>query len=823
MRTNRFSTREDQPVHIAAQAAPTKRFRQLILASAATLALCGISMDAQALALGALSVQSALGEPLHAEIEIPEITSGQASSLQASIATRKEFQAEGVDYSAALSGAQVSLQHRANGQPYLRIIGRQAVNEPFVNIVINATWADGHLRRDYTALLNPPGRAAIPAVTAAKSPAPAAAPAQAATPLVPLASIAEQDMRPTRPAARTEPERRRSTRESVRAKAPAAEPRARREVTVRRGDTATGIVRSAGTSGVSLDQQLIALLHANPHAFIDGNVNLVKAGVVVRIPTAAEARATSRTEARKLVLAQTQDFHAYRQRLASGTPTKAPAPASAASAQAAAGEVQPAHVKEQHAATESPDQLKISKAEAKDSSATQVAQAREEHAQHDRVAELNKNIQELSKLEKQAQAADGKTAADKSTPAAGTTSSKDEKTAGSATQPATNGAQTTPASSTPAGTTATEAKAEPQSTAAAPASAAPASANAAQPKPKAPSVAVKANPPPTPAAAPAWYDGMTDNPSTMGLLAALVVLLAGYGLYRKRRRKSQDAAGFGDVIAEGGDAPKAGDASAPKHAPEPAKTDKPAHPTPAHELATAGLAATTAAGAAAAAGAATLHTVETQAHPAASGVDLNLDLNDSDGHASGLAASDDSDVTDFQPTTLSMQLPDSGPGAHAPQQQSQHLLDESSGDPDVTDFQETTMALHTPSPSATGSDPHGQPETPPGRPILDDLTLPDLSFTPPAAAPAPLVEKDASTDPGTIEFDPAVLAPVHEAHDAPVAPTADAAGALMTKLTLAQEFLNIGDTDGARSLAQEVIAGASGDLKERAEKFLTNL
>jgi pilus assembly protein FimV len=42
-------------------------------------------------------------------------------------------------------------------------------------------------------------------------------------------------------------------------------------------------------------------------------------------------------------------------------------------------------------------------------------------------------------------------------------------------------------------------------------------------------------------------------------------------------------------------------------------------------------------------------------------------------------------------------------------------------------------------------------------------------------------------------------------------------------LTLAQEFLNIGDTDGARSLAQEVIAGASGDLKQRAEKFLTNL
>lgn len=802
MRTNRFSTREDKRVHKASGAMPMTWLRHTVLASVAALSLLGVSVDAQALALGAISVQSALGEPLHAEIEIPEMTSEQASSLSASIATQKEFQASGVDYSAALKGAQVSLQHRANGQPYLRITGRQAINEPFVNIVINATWANGHLRRDYTALLNPPGRAAIPAVTPAESAATATMPAQtAAAPIIP--SAAEQ----VRPAA---PRKAPLRRERASIAAPAAETPERRKVTVRRGDTASGIVHSARTRGVSLDQQLIALLHANPRAFIDGNVNLVKAGAVVRIPTAAEARATSRTEARKLVLAQTQDFHTYRQRLASNTPTKAPA--STVVAHAAEGAVQPAHVKDEHAAAESPDQLKVSKAEAKDSSATQVAQSREEHAQSDRVAELNKNIQDLSQLEKQTQAADSGAAPGNGTQPAEAAANQDTKA--SAGPAATESKSGDASSAAPAGTS--KAGTEPQNAAApqsaggeqAPATATPPAAS--QPQTASPSVAVKANPPPTPAAAPAWYDDLTDSPSTLGLLAALIVLLVGYGLYRKRRHKSGDAAGFGGMDGDA-DAPKAGGTSTPTRTQTPVKTSEPSQPTAAHELA--GAAAATAAD-----GAATFHTVETQADATASAVDLNLDLNEHDGHAPGISASDDSDVTDFQPTTLSMRLPELETKQDAPQAPTQphHLMDDAAGDPDVTDFQETTMALHAPSSGTTASTPQGQSGAI-SRPVLDDLTLPDLSFSPPKAAPAPVPDR------GTIDFDPDTLTVEPASHGSPATSIADAAGALMTKLTLAQEFLNIGDTDGARSLAQEVIAGASGDLKQRAEKFLTNL
>ena len=46
---------------------------------------------------------------------------------------------------------------------------------------------------------------------------------------------------------------------------------------------------------------------------------------------------------------------------------------------------------------------------------------------------------------------------------------------------------------------------------------------------------------------------------------------------------------------------------------------------------------------------------------------------------------------------------------------------------------------------------------------------------------------------------------------------------LATKLALAQEFNTIGDTDGARTLVEEVIAESTGELKARAQRMLSDL
>ena len=99
------------------------------------------------------------------------------------MASPQAFRAAGVDYSPALSGARVTLHRRANGQAYLRVVGDRPVNEPFLGIVIDANWANGRVVRDYTMLVDPPGRAAPPPVvvtqpqTASPAPMAPAAPA----------------------------------------------------------------------------------------------------------------------------------------------------------------------------------------------------------------------------------------------------------------------------------------------------------------------------------------------------------------------------------------------------------------------------------------------------------------------------------------------------------------------------------------------------------------------------------------------------------------------------------------------------------------------
>ena len=307
---------------------PAPFWKKGLLASAACLALLGASLDAQALALGAVTVRSALGEPLRAEIEVPQISSEEASSLQASMGSPQAFRAAGVEYSPSLSGARVTLHRRPNGQAYLRVVGDKPINEPFLGIVIEANWANGRVVRDYTMLVDPPGRAAPPPVTVTESRIASAAPPAPAPVVAAPAPVAQQQTTPARsesaPAERAERASRRTTASA--APSPSEASGGGGQVTVQRGDTAYGIATAAGAQGVSLDQMLVAMLRANPNAFIGGNVNRMRSGAVLNMPTAEQASTVSRRDARRAVLAQTRDFSNFRRGLASrvqSTPTVA--------------------------------------------------------------------------------------------------------------------------------------------------------------------------------------------------------------------------------------------------------------------------------------------------------------------------------------------------------------------------------------------------------------------------------------------------------------------------------------------------------------------
>jgi pilus assembly protein FimV len=360
------------------------QWRATALAIATAVLLATSASDASALGLGRVTVQSALGEPLRADIDIPEITAEEVSSLRAAIASPEVFRAAGFEYNAAMANVQITLQRRPDGRYFLHLSSQRPVNEPFIDLILEASWSSGRIVRDYTMLFDPPNlRQSAPPVAAEV--APAARPPQT------LPAAAPQASRPpslsTAPTAGT-----RAPRQSAAAAKPATSDG--KQVTVKSGDTAGRIAAANKPTTVSLDQMLVALLRGNPEAFIGGNINRLKAGAVLEVPTAEQAEQVSAGEASRSIIAQSRDFNEFRRRLAEGLP----ATAVGASERQASGRVQ-AQVEEKKPVPATSDKLTLSKGAIQDKGAADKI-ARDRAAKDDatRVAELSKNLSDLNKL-----------------------------------------------------------------------------------------------------------------------------------------------------------------------------------------------------------------------------------------------------------------------------------------------------------------------------------------------------------------------------------------------------------------------------------------
>ena len=164
---------------------------------------------------------------------------------------------------------------------------------------------------------------------------------------------------------------------------------------VARGDTAAALAQANLPSGVSLDQMLQALLRANPSAFVDNNVNRLKSGVQLTVPTADEAQAIEPAQARRLVVAQSKDFNAYRRSLAANAPTPAVSPA----AQVATGTIE-TQVQDKAESAPVPDQLTLSKGSVATGTEAeaQIAAAKQAQDEQAQQADLTRNIDELKAL-----------------------------------------------------------------------------------------------------------------------------------------------------------------------------------------------------------------------------------------------------------------------------------------------------------------------------------------------------------------------------------------------------------------------------------------
>nr|WP_238486836.1 FimV/HubP family polar landmark protein [Cupriavidus pauculus] len=553
-----------------------------------TLAITAVGLllaqpAAYAAGFGQLRVQSNLGQPLQAEIDITGVSAEEADSLAVKLASPSAYARAGLTYLPAISGVKLDVQKRPNGSYVATVRSNQPLSEPFVDILIDMSWSSGKVTRAYTFLLDPAGakspEQSFAPTTVVQAATPDASPATAPSAPAPVAAAPAIAPAPSaetpRPAPPRQPRRA--------AAAPAAAAPARAEVatvsgsyTVQRGDTLSSIAGEAaqGQDSVSLDQMLLALYRNNPNAFIGGNINRIKSGAVLKVPSAQQAQSVTPREARREVVARTQGFDSYRSRLATA--------AAAKSVEAGTGREQSGNVTARVQDTTVPDagprdELKLSKADkgAQAKAEADVAAQRKLKEAESRVAQLEKNVSdmqrlmelknaEIAKLGQANQAA--KPAA--ATAAATTAATGAAKPADTAAAPApavvppepsrqadatTSTAAPVPAASSSAPSSVAAPASAPDSAAVAAASA-PLAAGASTPAAAAPASApaVAAKKPPVIQPVPvetSFVDDLLANPMLLPGAGVLVALLGGYAYYRRRQnQKASENTGFGDSI-----------------------------------------------------------------------------------------------------------------------------------------------------------------------------------------------------------------------------------------------------------------------------------
>ncbi|OZA28916.1 MAG: hypothetical protein B7X91_03535 [Hydrogenophilales bacterium 17-64-11] len=371
-----------------------KRFTTQLVAAG----LIAVPLMTHAAGLGKLSVTSALGQPLAAEIELLAADKAELDSLSASLASDQAFRDARVEFAPVLSSLRFAVEKKPNGKAVLKVTTSRPVNDPFIDMLIELNWASGRLVREYTMLLDPPGMGGaqtVAPVAVAPAQAPVAKPAPAPVPQSQAMPAPAADKTPA-PATASKPQ-------------PAAPDR----VTVKRGDTLVGIANQVRPGGVSLEQTLLGLYRENTQAF-NGNMNRLKAGTTLNVPPAEKVAAIPQKEAVRELKLQADDWRAYRQKLA-GIASAAPE-AKAEPGQASSGKITPLVEDRAKPAPEAQkDVLKLSKlapaAAAGKADETRALQeklrAQEEDAtardkalqeSDQRVAALEKQIQDMQKL-----------------------------------------------------------------------------------------------------------------------------------------------------------------------------------------------------------------------------------------------------------------------------------------------------------------------------------------------------------------------------------------------------------------------------------------
>lgn len=387
--------------------------RLLAAVSLALMPLVIVPQISYAAGLGKLRVNSGLGEPLSAEIDVLSATSTELDSLEAKIASDSVYESQGIERPSLYNAIRVEVKKKAGGA-VLKLSSAEAITEPFLDMLIQMDWGSGQLLREYNLLLDPPGynkqkNIEAPTVKAPKE-EPSVTKSDDSSAAVAVEEPAKKAKKSNKKSAKKPIEPKPQAEKPVEAAAPqATEPASNNAegYKTKSGDSLSSIAKQSVQDGVNLDQYMVAMFRANQEAFNRQNMNRLKVGQIVKMPSADEAKAIAPAEARKEIVLHSKDWNNYKNSLADQV---------AHSAGQADGGEQPANqskgkisakAEDKSAATTGPrDVVKLSKNDGKGTSQAELTALQDELVARDnaikeantRSAMLEKRIADMEKL-----------------------------------------------------------------------------------------------------------------------------------------------------------------------------------------------------------------------------------------------------------------------------------------------------------------------------------------------------------------------------------------------------------------------------------------
>ena len=256
---------------------------------------------ANALGLGEIKLNSALSEPLDAEIELVQVRELTSNEILPALASQEDFASANVERFHFLTDLKFEVTVNDQGKSIIKIRSRKPVKEPFLNFLVEVNWPAGRLLREYTLLLDPPIYSSQQADSVAAPTTSSATPTRS---VQPVTTTYQTDS----------PQSSYSSGEYAQGSQAGTH-------TIGSNDSLWSIARSMKPSDrVSIQQTMMAIQRKNPDAFIDDNINLLKKGAVLRAPTEEEVMQLSSRDAIAMAAEQNRQ---WRERISGSSDTEA--------------------------------------------------------------------------------------------------------------------------------------------------------------------------------------------------------------------------------------------------------------------------------------------------------------------------------------------------------------------------------------------------------------------------------------------------------------------------------------------------------------------